>query len=412
MSSKTHSYSQKAVAELDVVVHDLHCDVEDDHREMKFTKGQFYMRKRGDVVLHDDVGSLEGLRINNYCVSHLLDDEGDLTWMMKACIPPPSVPTCCLPGHALKGAVCRPARTPDLLTPSLSAEPFQGGIEWPVIKNYHNPITCTSDPMKTLAISTKKSHLVALPTGVIHTWLPVENIYKRKFTFPPNFCVDAQQTLDGSVKYFAILCYSNPEERHHQICDGNICVRKCCDTGKVIDISLYRCVPFANATFEPPITAALPEYKTVTGYPLCAPQTEVKGNIYVNEKGYLVYEDRTFPPTDYCVDKFSDNKGTTQNSGLACLMNLSTWDRARDIVLPIAQATSFIFLFLTVLGYSTVPVLLQNGGWYQLCHVLSLVAAYSSAFIQMQFSRYYSKSTCIAMGKFLQNKGMFRKEHY
>lgn len=387
---------QKSVADLDVVVHDLHCDVEDDHREVKFAKGQFYLRNRGDVVLLDAAGSLSGLRINNYCVTHHLDDQGDLTWVMKACIPPPSVPTCCPPGQALKGGECHPARTPDLLTPVMAAGPDKASIVWPVIRNEYKPVSCTSDPLKTIPLPTEKSYLIVLPTGILHTWYPPESTIIRKFTSPTKYCVDAQQNLDGSVKYSANLCYSNPEVVHHKICDGNVCVRKCCKVGEMFNPAL-KC-GFANATFEPPFKST-PQYKTVIGYPLCAPQIKVEG-IFINRRGYLAYKGRTFPSTDYCVEKLSDANGKVDDVAIACILTQSTWYKTRDIIFPVCQIISLIFLSLTVLFYCMIPVLLQKGGWYQLCHILSLMVAYSSQVTQHIFVKAFDDISCFTIGKF------------
>ncbi|XP_071526553.1 probable G-protein coupled receptor Mth-like 1 [Panulirus ornatus] len=388
-----------SVATLHVAVHDLHCDVEDDHRQMNFTKGQFYLRNRGDIVL-EEAGALHDLRINNYCVTHLLDEHGALTWMMKACIPPPSVPTCCPPGQALKEGVCRPARTPDLLTPSISTAPFKDSIDWPVIRNHYNPISCTNEPLKSLAVFNHESHLIALPTGLLHVW-PATEKRTRKYTYPPKFCVDAKMNYVGSVEYTVNFCYSDPEERHRKICNDSICVRKCCDLGEVMDTFLYKCVASDNATFEPPFSATPPQYKTVTGYPLCNPFLLME-DISINENGYLLSNGRSFPARDYCVDKFSDNKGTVADKSLVCPLKQSAWDEARYIVFPICYVISLVFSFLTVLCYCLVPAMLQNGGWYQLCYVLSLVIAYGSAFIQLRFSKALDASLCIVMGLVMQ----------
>lgn len=392
-----------SLAELDVVVHDLHCDLEDDHRQMNFTWEKFSLRKRGDVILLDEAGALEGLRINNYCVTHLLDEVGALTWMMKACIPPPTVPTCCPPGQALKEGVCHPARTPDLLTPPMSATPTKGAVDWPVIRNHHNPITCTIDTLTSFAITTDASDLIALPTGIMHARKAAGKGSSNIYTDSSKFCVDAQQSLDGSVKYSANLCYSNPEERHHKICGGSTCVRKCCEFGEVMLTNTGMCAA-SNTNFEPHFSTTPPQYKTVTGRPLCSEYTHIGDaeGISINENGYLLYKGKTFPPTDYCVDIFSDNKDKRNFSGLACLSMISPWDNARLTVFPICHGISLMFLSLTVVCYCLVPVLLQNGGWYQLCHVLSLMVAYSSACVQTLFAKVVDTPTCIAMGLVMQ----------
>lgn len=392
-------YTLKPVAGMNVVVHDLHCDVKNDHRQVNYTRGQFYLRSRGDVLLLRAAGYLSGLRINNYCVTHLLDEEGELTWMMKACVPPPSVPTCCPPGHALEGGLCRPARTPDVITPLLSCGPREPSIEWPVIKNHLNPISCTSDPLTTIPIPTKTSYLIALPKGVIFSWSPPRSIILHKKVYPPDFCVDARQNLDGSVRYSANICYSDPFDLHNKMCDGVVCVRKCCKDGEMFNFS-KNCIS-TNETFDPPFRTT-PHYKTVNGMPLCAPQLRVRGDIILDERGYLEHNGKTFPPTDYCLEKYSGEDGKVYLFAIACTLTQSTWHEMRQTIFPICQVISLIFLSTTVLCYCMVPVLLQKGGWYQLCHVLSLMVAYSSQAVQQMFTKSFDDFTCIAMALLMQ----------
>lgn len=390
----------KSVTDLNVIVQDLSCDVEDDHRQMNFTKGQFFLRDRGDIVLTDDAGYLSGLRIENYCVSHLLDDQKRLTWMMKGCIPPPSIPRCCPEGQTFSSGVCSPARSPHLLIPPLSAGLDKSSVMWPVVRNHHNPISCTADPLKTLPVGSIDSYLMSLPHGVIHVWNLPNELVKKKYTFTPDFCVDQQHNVDGSLTYTANLCYSDPREKHHRICKGNICVRKCCNDNQIMDFSIHRCIDYSNVTFKSPFTTTL-SYKIVKGMPLCKPQTLVN-NFTLDNKGNLIYKSRVFPPTDYCLDTFHNAQGNLQNSALACLTSLSKWDQARLIVFPACQVISLLSMSLTVACYCKIPELLKNGGWYQLWHVLSLMLAYSSNLTQRITNKYMNDLACVVMALLMQ----------
>nr|XP_053653399.1 uncharacterized protein LOC128702935 [Cherax quadricarinatus] len=331
------SIFEKSVTELNVIVQDLYCSVEDDHREMRFTEGQFYLRTRGDIVLSDTAGYLSGLRINNYCVSHSLDEKGNLASILKACVPPPSIPRSITP-------------SPPLLLPPLSAGLFKNSVQWPVIRNHYNPLNCTEDPMKTLLLGSEVSHLVALPTGVIHTWVLSEDTAERKYTYPPEFCVDGRENLDGSLTYTANLCYSNPQEHHHKICDGNICVRKCCNSGQILDVS-YRCIRY-NITFTPAINISITQpYKTVIGMALCSSATNV--TTYSGRDGTSYLPGRILPPNR--------------------------------------------LLYMLLQGSRTS----QNGGWYQLWHVLSLMHSHSCNVTQV-ILREADDLTCIILALTMQ----------
>ncbi|XP_042230320.1 probable G-protein coupled receptor Mth-like 1 isoform X2 [Homarus americanus] len=399
--SKYDFPTKKLMTDLNVIVHDLHCAVDDDHREMNFTKGQFFLRDRGDIVLNDAAGYLSGLRINNYCVIHYLDYGENLTWMLKACIPPPSVPRCCPPGEALKDTLCHPAHSPDLLMPPIAAGTEKKSVEWPVIRNHYSPVTCTQDPMKTLSLNSKDSVLVAIPTGMVHIWDQPETVLKKIYSFPPDFCVDGQQNPNGSVTYSANLCYSNPRELHHKKCDGKICVRKCCKLGEIMNSSIHRCVPNGNITFIPPFTSRPPSYETVTGLALCSPQTRIK-NFTLDGSGYITYRKQSLSPTEYCMDTFFDGFNKYETSALGCVNFLTTLDNVREILYPICQFISLFFMSLTVVCYCKVPELLKNGGWYQLWHVLSLILAFSSNICQSFLNYNMSKMSCIAIALAMQ----------
>ncbi|XP_071525274.1 uncharacterized protein [Panulirus ornatus] len=67
----------KPLVDVTVAKQDVYCAVEDGHQEMNFTRGQFYWRKRGDIVLMEEAGNYQGLRIENYCITHRRDDQGN-----------------------------------------------------------------------------------------------------------------------------------------------------------------------------------------------------------------------------------------------------------------------------------------------------------------------------------------------
>lgn len=388
----------KPLVNVTVAKQDVYCAVEDGHRELNFTRGQFYWRKRGDIVLMEAAGYYQGLRIENYCITHKRDDQGELTWTLKGCVSPPSVPVCCPQGQALQDGVCRSSPTPELLTPDISTDRFRNKKDWPLIRNQYNPINCTDEPLKSIPLSSEVSFLAHLPTGLMHVWKP-PGVYHLETTLS-KYCVSAEYSQDGSLKYSANMCYSDPKETHSKMCGDNICVRKCCDTGDIFSISNNRCVPYNNATFEPRFSTRPSHYNTVYGYPFCKFKTRIKG-IPIIDKGSLIYGGRPFLPSEYCVDQFSNGKGLVEEGALACLSMESTWRKSHSAVFRVCFMISIFFQILTVLCYYMVPTLMQKGGWYNLCHVVSLMVGFLSILIQ-QTGVLRNTPSCAALGLLTQ----------
>lgn len=382
---------------MSVAVHNVTCDKED-HRFMNFNEGQFFLRDRGDVVVRN-AGYLEGLRVNDYCADPRKDKSGHSKWTLKACVPPPSVPRCCPPGQALRNGKCEAANVPASLQPPMSAGINEHSIYWPVIKNHYNPVPCSSDPLIAVPLVPFDSYLLAVPTGLIHIWNPSDGHVLRKFTYPPDVCVDGHVEASGSVRYTANFCYTFPEELHRQVCDGHTCVRKCCKDDEEMSLTLYRCITSKNTmNYTPPFTAHPNDYRIVNGLPLCQSHTMLE-EFKLNSRGILYHDEETFTAKEYCVDKFSDGSGEVFDNAMVCIRPSSAWPLIRQTALPVCQIISFLFLTLTVACNCLVPELLHGGGWYQLFHVLSLMIGYASMLAQELLSRQWAESTCLAMGE-------------
>lgn len=374
------------VAEYEVIIRDLECHPEKG-RLLNFNRGQFRLRQRGDMILLESAGYLDGQRINNYCVTHHLDDSNKLTWTMKACIPVPSVPRCCPRGQAMKDGSCQPASTPELLRPPIGAKPFSNSIEWPDITNFLSPLTCTTDPVKTILHAFKKSNLVSLADGLQHGWIPGDINQGQIYYTCPKFCVDGIINSDGSVSYYTSFCYSNPKELHKKICGDRPCLRKCCKEGEIWDINNYACIPDPETIFNPQTPRNLSHYNIVTGEPLCEYSDTVAGPFTIDEYGFMQTESGRFPPTDYCVDTFLDRDVLMINAS-ACVYETSAWEDVKAILIPVCYVISLLFLGITVACHLCVPEVQRNGGVHQLCHAIALSTAYISSFIVFVFQSY------------------------
>ncbi|XP_068220822.1 uncharacterized protein [Palaemon carinicauda] len=397
-------YTKEAnLTSYNVTVQDVNCDTSK-HSYMNFTKNQFHIRPRGDVVLLKEAGKLDGQRINNYCIFHHLDEYDQLTWTMKTCVPIPSVPRCCPPGQAMKEGKCQAANTPDVLKPSISAKPFSDGIDWDNITEYQNPVNkCDSEHERliTIPLGHKQSNLVSLADGVSNGWVPGVTDKRRIYYNCPEYCVDGINNSEGSVDYFTSFCYSDPIETHKKLCANGTCLRKCCKNGYSMDKNRYSCVPDPNSTFIPSTDMELTNYDIVIGWPLCTPVSNVEERVGVDTKGNLILKDREFTSTDFCADTFLDNE-QRQQSALACLTETSLWLDVRPYLFPVCNAISLIFLMITIVCHLLVPRLLANGGLHQLCHVIALSIAYTTSFSVHVFNNSFTNKVCVDMAIAMQ----------
>ncbi|XP_068236901.1 LOW QUALITY PROTEIN: uncharacterized protein [Palaemon carinicauda] len=386
---------EKNVSSYNVTVQDVNCDTSK-HSYMNFTKNQFHIRPRGDVVLLKEAGKLEGQRINNYCIFHHLDKYDQLIWTMKACVPIPSVPRCCPPGQAMKEGKCQDVNTPEVLKSPISAKPFSGGIDWDNITEYQNPLKCDSayEPLITIPLGHKQSNLVSLADGVANAWVPGDIGKRRIYYKCPEYCVDGINNSEGSVDYFTSFCYSDPKETHKKLCANGTCLRKCCKYGYSFDKNRYSCVPDPNSTFIPSTDRELTNYNIVIGYPLCAPASKVEENITIDANGSLILKDRNLTSTDFCVDTFLDNEQRHQ-SALACLTKTSLWLKVQPYLFPVCNVISLISLMIIIVCYLLVPRLLAIGGQYQLCHVIAFSIAYVTRFSVNVFHDTLSDGACV-----------------
>ncbi|XP_037779956.1 LOW QUALITY PROTEIN: uncharacterized protein LOC119576370 [Penaeus monodon] len=386
------------ITEKRVIIEDLECDTENGVRMLTFSGGEFTLRDRGDIVLSKEVGELGGLRIRDYCITHSLDEHRKLTWTVKVCVNPPNIPRCCPPGQAMKDNVCRPDRTPEPLAPPISADPYGPAISWPLIKTYEKPLHCSVEPMKALPLTPRVSYLASHARGLLHTWNAEETDNKFQYRFDHEFCVDGRQNLDGSASYSVKVCFESPIEQHQRLCTENVCVRKCCTMGEIMDNYLHLCVPSPAAEFAPRMNTT---YNLVIGRPICNPSTPITDFLLSPDTGHLATWNTVLPPSDYCIDKFSDREGRISDGALACINLPSKWERAQNIVFPVCMTISLVFLLVIAVCYCATPIILNNTGWYHLCHVVSLIIAYFSSVIEF-FNSALQPISCIGFAMLKQ----------
>ncbi|XP_068224331.1 probable G-protein coupled receptor Mth-like 1 [Palaemon carinicauda] len=403
--NKQKDIEETPISNFRVRVQDLECTNNVTHKQMVFPKGTFYLRSRGDIVLTEEVDHLVGLRINDYCINHFLDEEGQLSWNMKACIPHPVVPRCCPPDQVFRNGTCQAGPSPSHLFPAIQADPRGGEpIIWPTVRNQiHRPTCKEGQVMRTVTLDINGSYLLSLANGLAYRWYTHGRNVKSEFSFCSEFCVDGRQSIDGTMEYFANFCHTLPEHRRPEKCESDKCVRKCCKSGEIMSVDHYRCLPYSKGRFQPPVSDKLDTYEVVHGRPPCAIHVVEVNNTVIDTNGNWIIGEDALSANEYCMDTFA-SQGAMSTKALICWAGyeVSVWMKVRMIIFPICHVISLVFLAITVGFYLLAPVLMKQGGWHQLAYVLSLMLAYASTFSLNIYHTKLTPSGCVGVALVMQ----------
>ncbi|KAF2357414.1 Methuselah N-terminal domain [Trinorchestia longiramus] len=369
----------------------------------------------GTELLHSWTGFVfpEG----SFCIEHILDENGELSWLAEACVPPPIVPLCCSENQRLSVGTkeCVETNETNFFPPI-----YKENTTFSVIDTTFNNITCSEDEEKRWMKLSHDDSLVYSVSGVSFSWvgagaLPV-------VLMPSDYCVAAE---NDNNTYWASFCYKDAEKDHIEKCSNATCVRKCCNEGLFYDITTLNCyspkeeeksflwVPtFHHLSSDGSrIQEDRPvDYVPVYGFPLgcqffiLEPGTQTADEFFLLSNGSLhvpVWEEPV-PPTSYCVDNFMlDGEDPTERA-MVCFPEVvqeqTSCEKVSKVLQPSLLLISCVFLAITLAVYAIVPELhAKVHGKSLLSHVSSLLVAYSSLVIVQWGSSILPMPWCISM---------------
>ncbi|XP_034173230.2 putative G-protein coupled receptor Mth-like 2 [Osmia lignaria lignaria] len=192
-----------------------------------------------------------------------------------------------------------------------------------------------------------------------------------------NACLELTPDFRKTRRMVVRVCRSS------DLCQDNVCVRKCCNTKSCLNDVL----PDSPSFFHEAVSKLL-KTDSVAGYGLMVGPKCKYGMFMLTEndtwsitpEGYISFNP-DFKPwyhDEYCMEMFYNN--TTMNSltMFACFDTpIKEPNRVRFIISNILEAISCVFLLLTLLVYACLPTLQNLHGKTLMCHSASLLVAFA-----------------------------------
>lgn len=331
----------------------------------------------------------------NYCIEHTPGSN----WLAHLCVPPPSVPTCCPPGHVqAKNGSCF-ARGEGAFSPPVLVETEVKF--WDAKEVGPHEVVCPDkwDKLR-LPLDDKNVSLLYQSGVTLLRWQPPT----IQMQYPKKYCVamDAE-SQGGAPQYVANLCFLDPLVDHRETCKNNTCVRKCCPLDEYHGDT---CLPaFEEKQKWKPVfyehrgndvvqavdfTGEGMTY--VMGYPLCKEYFLMEPHKIGSDVFHLMTDGtlyvpvfkQHFPPDRYCMDNFVDPEDhEIRMQPLVCFHEEAVESKAcaamQSYLYPILLLVSCVFLGITLLVYVSVPELhAKVHGKCLVSHVSALLLAYCS----------------------------------
>lgn len=351
----------------------------------------------------------------NYCIEHTPGSN----WLAHLCVPPPSVPTCCAPGHMqAKDGSCV-AREGGAFSPPVLVETKV--MLWDAREVGPREVVCPDKWNKLrLPLDDKNASLLYESGGTLLKWLPP----MIQPQFPEKYCVAIDAESQGGLpQYIANLCFLDPLAEHRETCKNNTCVRKCCPRDEYHEDT---CLPARNESqrwkpvfYEHRGDAVVEaadftgNVTMVTGYPLCKEYFlmephEIESDVFhlmTDGTLYVPVFKQHFAPDRYCMDNFLDPQDNViRMLPLVCFREEAIESKActamYSYLYPILLLVSCVFLGITLLVYVSVPELhAKVHGKCLVSHVSALLLAYCSLITVQWATDKLPTVACKIMGK-------------
>ncbi|CAL4095067.1 unnamed protein product [Meganyctiphanes norvegica] len=366
------------------------------HVEVKRNTHEFSVTEHGHLI---DMG-LQFIYVD-YCIEHLLDEKGELTWEAYGCLKPPKLHMCCSDTEILNSTNdCVPNDGKNSPPPLyMEEDPKQfSSLEASDV----GMLSCGADEgqLTKVVLNGKKGMLLYHPETPFLMWAPSSSLQESN-----NYCVAKEDTNgDGDLHDVAFVCYVNPLEQHQQKCSNATCIRKCCPRGKIFDYSLGGCALAVNETqlwvpnyhtmeIDGPKTgASAPEdLAIVEGMPICSTDMfalephknkEDKFHLLKNGSMHVPLYKTSLDSIHYCMDNFNIDNTQIVTLALMCFAEDGESHTTRcpiihNILHPIFLLISAIFLAIVMIVYISIPELhAKVHGKCLVSHSFSLLLAF------------------------------------
>ena len=235
------------------------------------------------------------------------------------------------------------------------------------------------------------------------------------------FCLDNVKMGD-TVEPQAMLCFPDVEYQRRRNCEGNLCIRKCCEPNEVFEMQSGYCIQATNETrwnFDLYDNETLKidenntDYVWEVGFPHCkhdfyalSPNEEKNDKYILLTNGSLhvfSYKD-SVTPMKFCLDNFIIGDSVLPQA-MVCFPEaeeeVTQCQQVQAQLYPSLLVVSCLFLTATLFVYASIPELhAKVHGKSLVSHVFSLLVAYLCLVTVQWGSSLLNMSICIFMGKF------------
>jgi hypothetical protein len=278
------------------------------------------------------------------------------------------------------------------------------------IDDEENIIDSETEEMGSTSIMNKKYNHHMNSTMACNRLLSVVITKWQMFANGSLLSLDDIPTLYPPEFFWEALRDDNVTEVRGCICELRNCIRKCCPEGQTLTAEV-KCVD-SNSTLLHPFSPqfidenANKSVKNVDVYTIYGNPCQHGGyrldeddQFTLSPTGVLyVPAEGNFTVTEYCIEAFEDAK---KISPLLCFTDEEEEEENPEthVMYAVGMIVSVPFLFATFLVYAMVPELRNLHGKSLMCHVSSLLTAYSFLSIVQLGSTLLSTEFCIFCGK-------------
>ena len=398
---------------LNVTVEDLICPLNMTLVTLPLTS--FKLLFTGDIAI---ISANLSRPLSEHCIEHIYDENRGVTAEAKICLSPPVFPRCCSQNQELKvrNSAAQSIECIHNLLPIVNNtfEPTvlidQVPITWNSMTIQNVPIKCGLDFNLTSSVLGLESgdHLSYDQDGIILRWMTPNN--REKIFYSDQFCLSETNGI-----YESHFCFKNPLHIHRKMCDGKVCVRKCCPESEIF-LSQSGCaninvteewlptvhsketkLPYMNTNFS---------FTKVYGEPICSnyyPLSSRDPPVTLLDSGELLILafSHTYTSSQYCLDNVMNNNGSIEKMTLACFPEFEEptcmWQNTLKLI---ALGLSCIFIIATLFVYlSVAEIRTRLPSKCVISQSFAVMMSYLSLIVLTALERRGTTNFCIVIGK-------------
>ena len=378
------------------------------------TADEFAITPNGKLYLHSLGLSFD---VENYCIDHLLRNDGGLYWRAEICVLPPPIPRCCL----LKSHEENQTYIENCGQENVTFSPpiVEGSdiLTWDRLetKDLTLPNCNIGDSVISIHLDNyETSSLLYSPEGPYLFYQP-SNLHPLFHISPDEYCLSAVES-ENYVSYQASFCYPDELIVEKVDCNNSTCVRKCCPLGESYNDSKICTASEGSFDLSKSFydakrqihTKPPDDIKILVGSPDCylldVPSTDNKRKqplLLTSGQLYIQQTETFLSVSEYCLDFKQDSKN---NHIFYCAKDqedVSSFKKLwKQTIMPVFLGISCVFMLATLIIFISVTELrIKLSSQCLVSQVSALLAAYIAYIIILVIKDDVSDPACQTLGE-------------